>query len=301
MYFILYSFVGWCIEVIFCSINTGTFVNRGFLNGPVCPIYGFGAVFVIVLLTPIQSNLILLFVFSVLLTSILEFITGYVLSALFNTKWWDYSDQPFNLGGYICLKFSLAWGVACIFLIRIIQPIFSNLIDLIPHLIGYIIIAVLLIMFIVDLIVTVNAVLKLNRDLGELTKLSNLISQNSETMAKGIGNTAIKVAEKVENAEALAREKEFTKTLEQHKSNIETSIDETKAKVSEAIINGKTKISEAIDIKELRAKRENLLTNKSRIRKRLIKSFPNMKSIQHNNSLKDLKSILFSNNSKFKK
>lgn len=110
-YFVIYAVLGWVVEVCFCSINTGGFVNRGFLNGPVCPIYGFGMVAVLVCLWPLRHNIPVLYAGAVLLTSALELVTGWVLKKLFHTSWWDYSNMRFNLGGYICLRFSLVWGV----------------------------------------------------------------------------------------------------------------------------------------------------------------------------------------------
>ena len=108
--FFVYAFLGWCTEVGYAALRTGRFVNRGFLNGPVCPIYGFGMVIVLFTLEPLAENILLLFLGSVVLTSALEWITGLVLEKLFHQRWWDYSDEPFNVGGYICLRFSLMWG-----------------------------------------------------------------------------------------------------------------------------------------------------------------------------------------------
>ena len=122
-YFFIYAFLGWCVEVVFHTITTGRWVNRGFLNGPVCPIYGVGMVLVLLALWPLRHNLFVLFLGSVVLTSTLELITGWVLKTLFHTTWWDYSDEPFQLGGYICLRFSLAWGVGGVFMVRIIHPV----------------------------------------------------------------------------------------------------------------------------------------------------------------------------------
>ena len=100
--FFIYAFLGWCTEVSYAALVTGTFVNRGFLNGPVCPIYGFGVVIVLTCLTPLAGSLPLLFLGSVVLTSALEWLTGFALEKLFHQRWWDYSDEPFNLSGYIC-------------------------------------------------------------------------------------------------------------------------------------------------------------------------------------------------------
>ena len=134
--FFIYAFFGWCIEVVFCGLNEGHFINRGFLNGPVCPIYGVGGVIVVLCLTPIKDNLFLLFVGSALLTSILELITGFALDKIFHARWWDYTDMPFNIGGYICLKFSIYWGFVCIALMKGIHPVILGFVRFIPHMLG---------------------------------------------------------------------------------------------------------------------------------------------------------------------
>ena len=132
-FFFIYAFLGWCTEVIYAAVNSGKFVNRGFLNGPYCPIYGFGVVAVVLCIYPIKDNLPVLFFGSVILTTLLEFITGFVLEKIFNEKWWDYSDEHFNIKGYICLKFSLMWGLACIIVIRVIHPLIIKFVDFVPH------------------------------------------------------------------------------------------------------------------------------------------------------------------------
>ena len=126
-YFFIYAFLGWCLEVCFCSIQTGSFVNRGFLNGPVCPIYGFGMLIAGSSLAPVRDNLILLFFGGMVLASALELVGGWALKKLFHTTWWDYSDEPLNIGGYICLKFSLAWGVCVTFAVRVLHGFFYGL------------------------------------------------------------------------------------------------------------------------------------------------------------------------------
>ena len=109
-FFFIYGFLGWCTEVAFAAWKERTFVNRGFLNGPICPIYGFGVCSVVYLLKPFESNFILLYISSVILVSALEWLTGFLLEKLFHHKWWDYSNEPFNIKGYICLRFSINLG-----------------------------------------------------------------------------------------------------------------------------------------------------------------------------------------------
>ena len=120
--FIIYAFIGWCAEVSFAAVDSGKFVNRGFLNGPYCPIYGCGVVIVVAVLTPIKESLFILFLGSMLLTTVLEFLTGFILEKVFHNKWWDYSDKPFNIMGYVCLKFSILWGLACTFIMKVLHP-----------------------------------------------------------------------------------------------------------------------------------------------------------------------------------
>lgn len=128
-YFTIYSFLGWCSEVIFATVTTGKFVNRGFLNGPVCPIYGFGMSLVLLVLLPFSDNIPLLFIGGALLTSAIELVGGWALKKFFHTTWWDYSNQPFNLGGYICLKFSILWGLCVVVVIRIVHTAIASLED----------------------------------------------------------------------------------------------------------------------------------------------------------------------------
>ena len=90
--FLVYSFLGWVCETVYCSIGQRKFVNRGFLNGPLCPVYGFGAVAVLLFLRPLRENLLLLFFGGMILTSVIEYITGFALEKLFAAKWWDYSN-----------------------------------------------------------------------------------------------------------------------------------------------------------------------------------------------------------------
>ena len=130
--FIMYAFVGWCCEVIFAALCDGKFVNRGFLAGPVCPIYGFGVLIVVCVLNPIKDNIFVLFIGSVLLTSALEFAAGWALERFLHQKWWDYTDIPFNIKGYVCLKFSLLWGLACVFVVKLVHPTLFALVMKIP-------------------------------------------------------------------------------------------------------------------------------------------------------------------------
>lgn len=163
--FFIYAFLGWCVEVIFHAVSEGKFINRGFLNGPICPIYGFGILVVVLCLTPVKDNLLYLFFGSVILTSALEFFTGFVLEKFFNDKWWDYSEEPLNIHGYVCIRFSLAWGLACVFTVDVIYPFTRDFISLIPEGFGYVLLCFFIALMLTDLVVTYTETLKLKKTL----------------------------------------------------------------------------------------------------------------------------------------
>jgi uncharacterized membrane protein len=121
--FILYSFLGWICEVVYCSLRERRLVNRGFLFSPICPVYGFGTFGIVFLLEPFRENLILLFILVILLTATVEYFTGWILETLFSTKWWDYSSYRFHLHGRICLTKSLMFGVFGVLFIRRVHPL----------------------------------------------------------------------------------------------------------------------------------------------------------------------------------
>ena len=101
LYFFVYGFLGWCTEVAFAAWKEHRFVNRGFLNGPICPVYGIGVTLVVHFLSPYRSNLIILYITSTILVTALEWLTGFILERVFHNKWWDYSNMPLNLKGHV--------------------------------------------------------------------------------------------------------------------------------------------------------------------------------------------------------
>ena len=217
-FFLIYAFIGWCAEVCFAAAKHGTFVNRGFLNGPVCPIYGFGVVIVVAALTPLKGNVFILFLGSVLLTSALEWVTGFVLEKLFHQKWWDYSDMPFNLNGYVCLLFSLIWGLACLLVMDIFHPMIAKGVHLIPRWLGIPLLCVFLALFVTDAVLTVFTMLKINRKLHKIDELSAKIKFISDGIGKNLSDGMLDIAEKSEDLQVkYAEKKEELEKLKQEK------------------------------------------------------------------------------------
>ena len=166
--FAAYAVMGWMAEVVFFTLKTGKFVNRGFLNGPLCPLYGFGVTGVVIIFSPIKDNVVLLFIGSMIFCTVIEYITGVILEKLFHDTWWDYSYQPFNIRGYVCLRFSLMWGFACTAVIRIIHPVLYNMIEIMPWWLEIAVVSLFYIYLAADLAVTVRGISRVNRRLREM-------------------------------------------------------------------------------------------------------------------------------------
>ena len=197
-YFLVYSCIGWCLEVVYAAVSTGQLVNRGFLNGPVCPIYGFGMIIVLFLLTPLQHSLLLLYIGGVILPSTLELAGGWALYKLYHTRWWDYSDYPFNIGGYICLEFSLLWGVGTLIVMKMVHPVIAGLIEMIPPLVGLILMILLYAVYAADTIVTAFAASDLARDLDALERVADSMHAVSDAMTQLLGTTALNADQKLD-------------------------------------------------------------------------------------------------------
>lgn len=205
-YFMIYSLAGWIIEEIYHAVNKGIIVNRGFLNGPLCPVYGLGALSIFAMSALIGQRgggeqienipLWILFIGGVILATMIELIAGFLLDKLFHARWWDYSDKPFNLHGYICLEFSLIWGLIITFAMRVIQPYIRlhSFQNKIPVRSGWLILAILYSVLLTDIIVTVITINHLNKDLAELDRITKRLRRVSDGVTEVIGKTTIQTA-----------------------------------------------------------------------------------------------------------
>lgn len=199
-YFLIYSCLGWCLEVVYAAVTTGKLVNRGFLNGPVCPIYGFGMIIVLYALTPLVDNTLLLYLGGVILPSALELVGGWALYKLYRTRWWDYSDYPFNIGGYICLEFCLLWGVGTLVVMRIVHPIIAGLVAMVPTLVGVILMCILYAVYATDVVATAIAASTLADTLDTMEKLGDSIHAVSDAMTELLGTTAMTADQKMDES-----------------------------------------------------------------------------------------------------
>ena len=197
-FFLIYSCLGWCVEVVYAAATTGQLVNRGFLNGPVCPIYGFGMILVLFFLTPLEDDLLLLYLGGVILPSALELVGGWALYKLYRTRWWDYTDKPFNIGGYVCLEFSLMWGVGAMVMVKAIHPTIAALVNLIPPLAGFVLMCLLYAVYAADAVATAIAASDLARELDALEKVADSMHAVSDAMTEILGTTALDMDQKMD-------------------------------------------------------------------------------------------------------
>ncbi|MGN0242740.1 MAG: putative ABC transporter permease [Lachnospiraceae bacterium] len=200
-FFMIYAFIGWCTEVIYATMKHGSFVNRGFLNGPLCPIYGFGVCLIVYILTPLKQHSILLFFASMLLTSLLEYITGFILEKIFHEKWWDYSEVPFNISGYICPAFSILWGLACVFILHLVHPTILHMVEcLLCNQFGSIFLLILYLLLLADIIVTIATIKQLQHSMHLTHKIAEELHMVSDAIGQNLCTGVLKTIEATEDA-----------------------------------------------------------------------------------------------------
>ena len=217
-FFFIYAFLGWCGEVAFAAVREKRFVNRGFLNGPLCPIYGVGVAAIVWCGSQIE-NWAVLYVVSAVVTSLIELVTGYVMEKLFHTRWWDYSGMPLNIGGYICLPFSLLWGVACVIIIKGVHPAIAWVVSWLPLWLSWVLLGIFMVLLLVDLYVTVANIQSNLKKLSQLEDLARQIHELSDKVGQKISDVTLE-AEKLgeharEQAELEKRKQELERMLQE--------------------------------------------------------------------------------------
>lgn len=194
--FFLYSFLGWCLEVLCKLIFDHKFINRGFLIGPYCPIYGTGAIIMTFLLKKYLDDPITLWIMIILCCSILEYFVSFILEKIFHARWWDYSTNKFNINGRICLETMIPFSIFGLFILYKCNPFFLNLINAIPHTILYLLTIILLIGFIVDLILSTKIIYNIQNITTNVTKKMIFKKDDTERITK-------LVREKIEKSKSL--------------------------------------------------------------------------------------------------
>ena len=284
--FSAYSMIGWAAETLLCSVAAGKFINRGFLNGPFCPIYGFGALLISAALGPVRDNLPLLFASAVVLTGALEYLTGFALEALFHTKYWDYSARRFNLQGRVCLGNALLFGAGGVATLRVLQPPLLSLLERIPPMVRTIAGCILLLYFLLDTVFTANTLVRLNGRLAELQQVLDDLSEKARAAAERTMQPLAPIAgELTERARTVADETfgalaETKDALAEKRDALQNSLAE---KLDDSSLSA---------LRALNENRERLESGFRLAQRRIIRAFPTMRSARSNESLLRMREVL---------
>ena len=191
LYFIIYAFLGWCAEVAVTAVKQRRFVNRGVMNGPIVPLYGLMATLAGVFLEPEENNLLVFVLGAVVLCTAVEVVAGVILERQFGRRWWDYSDRPMNLKGYICLESSLIKGVLVALAVRFLTPVLHWGLSFLPAIALQILALVLAIVLAVDALVMVYGVHAVRRRWKMSEPIAEYLQQASETIGDGLTTRAL--------------------------------------------------------------------------------------------------------------
>ena len=182
--FLIYSIIGWLMESALVSFQSSKLINRGFLIGPYCPIYGFGGLIITLYLTQYKDNLFTVFFLAIIVCSILEYFTSYLMEKIFKARWWDYSEEKFNLNGRICGKNALAFGFVSIILLYIINPFIEKQVSYIPNNILMIIAIISLIIFTTDTVFSCNVIAKLRNTAASISATTKDVTVDISKLVK---------------------------------------------------------------------------------------------------------------------
>ncbi len=278
----VYSFLGWVCETFYCSVGQRHFVNRGFLFGPVCPVYGFGALAVLYLLAPFTRQPILLFIAAMVVTSLLEYLTGFLLEKLFHTKWWDYSTYRFNLHGRVCLKNSLLFGLIALIMVLFINPAVQRGLSQLSPPVSAAFSLLLAAAFMADTVQSVRSALALSRKAEQLFALRAELREKSAAYREALQQFISLQAADSEELRAAIREKLDALPRKKHSEPVSEALharlEELRAH-TEALYAG---------FSQLYQRRERL-TDSANSHRRLLTAFPGMRSLRHEGILEELR------------
>ncbi len=200
--FFIYSFVGWVIEVIYYGITEGKFINRGFLAGPLCPVYGLGFYAAIWFFEPFKDNFLILFFGMATACTIVELIAGLILYHAFHMRWWDYSDYKLNIGGYICLRFFIYWGIAASLGMYVLHPTVKWIIAHINYPIRIGILIFFTVILVIDLVTTIITIIGFKKKFAAMEKVvsgTKAVSDKIGSQIYGAVDTIVTVSEPTRN------------------------------------------------------------------------------------------------------
>lgn len=298
--FFTYSFAGWCMESIGGIFVTKKFVNRGFMIGPLCPVYGVGVVTITVLLGKYANDFVALFILATVLCGVLEYFTGYFMEKWFNARWWDYTNRRFNINGRVCLENLCAFGIAGSIILKYINPFFINIYDKLPDLTRHIITGTLFILFIIDFAFSLKIICSFKGETyakmdntEEISakvrdKAEDMIMQTESDVIRKIRKFKIKSQRRIRyTRKNILNNKAYTlkdliNKMKEDKKLIRNRVSKEKNRIDEQIKIRKQEFESAIksiriSSEEFSKRVKNRFSSQSLLNRRLMNAFPNMK------------------------
>lgn len=306
MFFYIYCFIGWCFESAYVSCRKRHLVNRGFMRGPFLPLYGSGAIMMLVVSMPFRDNILLTFIAGMIGATLLEYVTGMGMEALFKIRYWDYANQKFNLKGYICLSSSITWGAMTILMTLVIHKPIEDVILAVPMSVLSVVVLVLTTVIVVDLTIAFRTALDLKNvlvsmekgkaELMRIQKRLDVIAAVLDDAKDGMVEEFVQKKEAfMENLDSYGALKKSN--LEELTGNIEEQMNRLKNAISEKPAEYVAGIRE--ELAEIRGKYAASFEEKKRFRvnrdfhkRNLILGNPTMKSTKYNDMLNELKKEL---------
>lgn len=285
----LYSFLGWCGEMVYCSLGQRRLCEkRGFLNGPICPIYGHGALLVLMTggyQTPLETFLI-----GAIQTSAVEYLTSYLMERLFHMRWWDYSRKRFNLNGRICLLNSTLFGLACVLLCHVVQPF---LIDYVHQLLrsgaGIPLAFALTVIYIIDIVLSVRSAIQIGNRLEKLHAIHDELADKLERLKAEQQQALEAQKERVEEFVSAARQS-VEERGEETAQHIQARLDRLKEEQQHSRDAHRARLESARAEAQQRLKA--LYDKPDFFERRLLRSFPTMRSLRHGEALNKMREYL---------
>lgn len=235
LYFVIYAFLGWILETVYCSVRERRFVARGFLYGPVCPIYGVGVLMMLCWFAPFTGQPLLFYVIATVCMSAWEYLVAWILETTTHIKYWDYSDRKFNLHGRICLSISLTWGVLAYLVIFWIHPVVAGLVERLSVFTIYVADVVLLVLLVADAAATI-------RELALLTAMLRKLTQMGEELQVQLALSRAELSDRLDEAREVLSDK-----LDDARESISDKLDDAKESISDRLDVAKESISGRLD------------------------------------------------------
>ena len=263
MLFFIYAILGWIIETTLVSIEKRKFVNRGFLIGPYCPIYGYGALLITILLHKYTNDPIVLFIMAIVVCGILEYFTSYIMEKIFKARWWDYSAKKYNINGRICLETVVPFGILGCLVMYVLNPITFKYLNMLSNSMLNIISAICFTIFITDNIVSYNVISSFTKTVKTINV--GKIKDNTEEITKKVREVLIgksffnkRLMEAYPNLQAKIKEKarQIAQKAKEVKTEMSDKVESMKEKITQSASEIKDNIGDKVEEmqKEIRKK-----------------------------------------------